>query len=116
MTVVLTDSRHIRRLNARFAGEDRVTDVLAFPGAPAAPSAGRRYLGDIVIALPRARRQARSHGVPLTQEVALLTIHGTLHLLGHDHARPVERRRMWKLQASALRRLGLDPARLGVAV
>ncbi len=115
MTVVLTDSRRIRRLNARFAGEDRVTDVLAFPGAPWPASPGARYLGDIVIALPRARRQARRHGVPLTQEVALLTIHGTLHLLGHDHARPVERRRMWKLQASALRRLGLDPARLGVA-
>jgi probable rRNA maturation factor len=113
MTVVLTDSRCLRRLNARYAGEDRVTDVLAFP-ADVPRQAGRRYFGDVVIALPRARLQARRRGVPLSHEVSLLTVHGTLHLLGHDHARPAERRRMWRLQASALRRLGLDPQQLGV--
>jgi len=114
MTIVLTDSRRMRRLNARFAGEDHVTDVLAFP------SGGRRsprspYFGDVVICVPRARRQARERGVPLRQEIALLTVHGTLHLLGHDHARLAGRRRMWRLQAMALRRLGLDPGRLEVA-
>jgi probable rRNA maturation factor len=114
MTVVLTDSRRMRRLNARFAGEDQVTDVLAFPAA-LPPSVAARYFGDIVIALPRARRQARQRGVPLPQELALLTVHGTLHLLGYDHAHPAQRRRMWKLQAAALRRLGLDPERLEVA-
>ena len=113
MTVVLTDSRRIRRLNARFAGEDHVTDVLAFPTTLPPQSTGARYFGDIVIAVPRARRQARQRGVPLPQELALLTVHGTLHLLGYGHARPTERRRMWKAQAAALRRLGLDPERLG---
>ena len=113
MTIVLTDSRRIRRLNARFAGEDHVTDVLAFPSSLPPPSTGARYFGDIVIAVPRARRQARQRGVPLPQELALLTVHGTLHLLGYVHARPAERRRMWKVQAAALRRLGLDPERLG---
>lgn len=113
MTIVLTDSRRIRRLNARFAGEDHVTDVLAFPTALPPPLTGGRYLGDIVIAVPRARRQARQRGVPLPEELALLTVHGTLHLLGYGHARPTERRRMWEVQAAALRRLGLDPERLG---
>jgi probable rRNA maturation factor len=112
MTVVLTDSRRIRRLNARFAGEDQVTDVLAFPAAIPPSRTAPRYLGDVVIALPRARRQARHRGVPLPQELALLAVHGTLHLLGYNHARPAERRRMWEVQAAALSRLGFDPKRL----
>jgi probable rRNA maturation factor len=112
MTVVLTDSRRIRRLNARFAGEDQVTDVLAFPPGMVILTSRRPYFGDIVIALPRARRQARQRGVPLSQELALLTVHGTLHLLDYDHARPSQQRRMWSVQAAALRRLGFDPARL----
>jgi probable rRNA maturation factor len=111
MTVVLTDSRRIRRLNARFAGEDNVTDVLAFPSL-LPPPADTAYIGDVVISLPRARRQARHRRVPLRQELALLTVHGTLHLLGFDHDGPRRRRRMWALQAAALRRLGLDPERL----
>ena len=115
LTIVLTDSRRIRRLNARFAGRDAVTDVLAFPSADESSSSSVRYLGDVVIALPRARAQARRSRVPLSHELCLLTVHGTLHLIGHDHARLVDRRRMWRLQASVLRRLGLDPERLGVA-
>ena len=114
LTIVLTDSRRIRRLNARFAGEDAVTDVLAFPSVDEAPASRRRYLGDVVIAPPRARAQARRSRVPLAQELCLLAVHGTLHLIGHDHARRAERERMWRLQSSALRRLGLDPERLGV--
>jgi probable rRNA maturation factor len=111
MTIVLTDSRRIRRLNARFARKDRVTDVLAFPSTPPSRDV---YLGDVVISLPRARRQARGRGVPLKHELALLIVHGTLHLLGHDHAGSRQRRRMWKIQAACLRRLGLDPERLEV--
>jgi rRNA maturation RNase YbeY len=114
LTVVLTDSRRIRRLNARFAAVDRVTDVLAFPAQPAR-GARDRYLGDVVISLPRARRQARSRRVDVREELALLVVHGTLHLLGFDHDRPRSRRKMWRLQAAALRRLGLDPGRLEVS-
>ncbi len=115
LTIVLTDSRRMRRLNARFAGRDTVTDVLAFPSEDDSPSTGYRYLGDIVIALPRARAQARRSRVPLSQELCLLTVHGTLHLVGHDHARRGDRERMWRLQRSVLLSLGLDPERLGVA-
>jgi probable rRNA maturation factor len=88
-----------------------VTDVLAFPADVPRQGPPPRYLGDVVIALPRARAQARRRGVPLPQEMCLLTVHGTLHLLGYDHSRPAKRRRMWALQAAALRRLGLDPWR-----
>jgi rRNA maturation RNase YbeY len=114
LTIVLTDSRRIRRLNARFANSDRVTDVLAFPAAPERP-ARDRYLGDVVIALPRARRQARGRRVTLREELALLIVHGTLHLLGFDHDGPGRRRKMCRVQAAALRRLGLDPHRLEVS-
>lgn len=115
LTIVVTDSRRVRRLNARFAGEDRVTDVLAFPSRPPDSRSGRPYLGDVVISLPRARSQARHRGVPLAHEMCLLAAHGALHLAGHDHAGPRQRRRMWAVQAAALRRIGLDPGRLGVA-
>lgn len=110
MTIVLTDARRIRRLNARFAGEDSATDVLAFPSA----AGDGRYLGDVVIGLPRVRLQARKRGVPLSHELGLLVVHGTLHLAGHDHHRASDRRRMWRHQSAALRRIGLDPERLGV--
>lgn len=109
LTIVLTDSRRMRRLNARYAGEDTLTDVLAFPseGDPG-------YLGDVIIAIPHVRQQARRRGVPFTHELRLLIVHGTLHLVGHDHHRAVARRKMWAAQSRALRRLGLDPDRLGV--
>ena len=111
VTIVLTDSRRIRRLNARFGGEDAVTDVLAFP---AGPGVEEGYLGDVVISVPRVRRQARQRSVPFSHELRLLIIHGTLHLAGLDHHQPADRRRMWRVQADALRRIGLDPVRLGV--
>lgn len=111
MTIVLTDSRRIRRLNARFGGEDAVTDVLAFP---AGASVEESYLGDVVISVPRVRQQARRRAVPFSHELRLLVIHGTLHLAGMDHDRVSSRRKMWRLQAEALRRIGLDPGRLEV--
>lgn len=111
MTIVLTDSRRVRRLNARFGGEDAVTDVLAFPTAASVEDG---YLGDVVISVPRVRQQARRQSVPFNHELRLLVIHGTLHLAGMDHDRASNRRKMWRLQADALRRIGLDPVRLGV--
>ena len=92
VTVALVGDRQIRSLNRRFRGVDRVTDVLAFPMDGAAPGAGLlasgpRYLGDIVIATERARRQARAEGHSLTTELRVLALHGLLHLLGYDHER-----------------------------
>jgi len=112
-TVALVSDARIRRLNRRFRGADRVTDVLAFPAEePAPPPPGRklsgRYLGDIVIARGRAARQARREGHPLATELRILALHGLLHLL-YDHER--DRGEMARLERR-LRRRGGVPAGL----
>ena len=74
--------RTVRRLNRDFRGKDKATDVLSFPGEE---SPEGRHLGDIVISIPTAQRQAASRGAALEEEVKLLLLHGVLHCLGHDH-------------------------------
>lgn len=108
VTVVVTDDETVRALNRQFRGEDSPTDVLAFPAAGetapgfvSAPEAAS-YLGDIVIALPFARRQAADLGRNLADELRLLAVHGTLHLLGYDHAEPEEEALMWARQDAIL--------------
>jgi probable rRNA maturation factor len=79
----------IRALNKRYLKKDRPTDVLSFPlGEKAAD--GRYYLGDIVIAPEKARRQGRDRGHSLEREMAILTVHGFLHLLGYGHSAGME--------------------------
>ena len=95
LTLVLADSRMLRRLNRRFRGIDRPTDVIAFALMEGSPSpVPCRSLGDVYISEPRARRQARQYRVTPTEELARLIIHGTLHLLGYDHIRPSQAKRM----------------------
>ncbi len=100
VTVLLAPDATVRRLNRRFLGHDRVTDVLSFP----AEDRGDRGadLGDIAIAVPRAARQARRAGWRLDEELALLVTHGFLHLLGHDHE--TDDGAMHRLEADLLRR------------
>ena len=81
--------RAIRTLNRRWMKKDRPTDVLSFPLGEKGPD-GKYYLGDIVIALPVAARQAREKGHSLDRELRLLAIHGFLHLLGYDHFAGIE--------------------------
>jgi probable rRNA maturation factor len=83
----------IRELNRTFRGKDAVTDVLSFPLVePGDAFAGaERLLGDVVISVDTAKRQAADYDAPLTREVQRLLIHGVLHLLGHDHMEPGER-------------------------
>ncbi len=112
VAVRVTDSRTVRRLNRRFRGEDSATDVLSFNtdfDGLRRPD-GAAELGEIVIALPVAARGARERGVLLLEELALLTVHGTLHLLGFDHEEPAEDARMRALERVALRRAGLESA------
>lgn len=110
VTVVVTDDQTLQELNRTYRGVDRPTDVLAFggdtPGFVNAPEAGN-YLGDVIISCPRAQAQAEAAGHPLEAELALLVIHGVLHLLGYDHADPSEKAAMWERQSEVLADLGL---------
>ena len=83
--LLITGDERIRRLSHDFLGHDRATDVLSFPDGDELPT-GRRFLGEIVVSLDTARRQARDAGHPEIRELEELVLHGTLHLLGYDHA------------------------------
>jgi probable rRNA maturation factor len=83
VTVVLTTDRAIRSLNRKYRGHDRPTDVLSFDIGSGLDEA--EPLGDVVISVETARRQAREYDVPLQTELVRLLIHGTLHLCGYDH-------------------------------
>ena len=97
VTIVFTDDAGIRDLNARFRDMDRVTDVLAFPLRDE-----DGYLGDVIISLERARAQAPRFQNDPEAELARLIVHGLLHLLGYDHHRPQDGRRMKAAERRAL--------------
>lgn len=107
VSVVLTDSRRLQKLNRDYLGIDAPTDVLSFPASESDPETEARYLGDILISVPYARESARKAGHSPEAELQLLVVHGVLHLLGHDHARPRQKARMWKAQSEILTQLGL---------
>ena len=110
LSVTLTDDETVRGLNREYAGEDAVTDVLSFSqwegeefvGAPGSVPP----LGEVVIAYPQATRQAEERDRSANEEVARLLIHGTLHLLGYDHAEAEEERRMRAREEELLGALG----------
>jgi probable rRNA maturation factor len=84
LSVLLCGDRRMRTLNRRFRGIDRPTDVLSFPFEES-PLSSSSFLGDLVIDVPYAARQARRRGHPVAREVRILLAHGVLHLLGYDH-------------------------------
>ena len=92
LSVLLVDGGHIKRLNARFAGNDYATDVLAFPMMEDDDT--NSMLGDVVIAPDIAQQNAEKIGHPLGDELEVLLVHGTLHLLGYDHQRTEDKARM----------------------
>lgn len=97
----------MRRLNRAYAGNDYVTDVLSFSTRENADhwrtlATHENFLGDIVIALPQAARQARTAGQPLVREVDFLLAHGVLHLLGYDHVDERTTKQMRLLEQRAL--------------
>lgn len=107
LSIVLTDDARLQELNRDYLGIDSPTDVLSFPASETDPDTGARYIGDILISIPRAQAQADVAGHALESEVQLLVVHGVLHLLGHDHAEPEAKGRMWKAQSETLDSLGL---------
>ena len=92
LSLVLVSDRRMRALNRRYRKKDRPTDVLAFPlhenwGQATFRSLSPFLLGDVVISVPTARRQATERGHGLRDELRRLLVHGVLHLLGYDHER-----------------------------
>jgi probable rRNA maturation factor len=107
IAVRLTDDDELRRLNDDFAGHDSVTDVLSFAGSD-------EHLGDLAISWPMVLRQAQEFGELEETELALLSVHGLLHLLGWDHESAAERKEMTRITLAALALSGVKvpPGRL----
>jgi probable rRNA maturation factor len=116
VAVTLTTDRRIRALNRRWRQKDHATDVLSFPGGPPPPGwPGPLVLGDVVISLDTARRQAKEQGRGLGGELDRYLTHGFLHLLGHDHHRPAPARRMAALEDRLLGTPGMVRATVRAA-
>jgi rRNA maturation RNase YbeY len=95
VAVRITGDEEMRRLNRAYAGEDHATDVLSFEGSG-------EHLGDLAISWPAVERQAREHGHGGETELALLCVHGLLHLLGWDHSTGAENMEMTRVTKAAL--------------
>jgi probable rRNA maturation factor len=109
LSILLVDAGYMTELNHRWMDSEGPTDVLAFPmdessvdHGPGEPGGEPALLGDIVLCPEVAAKQAATAGHSARDELALLTVHGTLHLLGYDHAEPDEEREMFGLQARLL--------------
>lgn len=108
VSVVLADNRLSRHLNRTWRGKDKPTNVLSFPAAGGpAPKAAPLMLGDVVIAGGVVADEAAAQGKRLSAHLAHLVVHGVLHLLGHDHERDVDAKRMEALEIRILRGLGV---------
>ena len=109
VTVVITDDAHVRSLNAEFRGVDAPTDILSFPADPLPEEIEGEapYLGDLIIAYPYTLHEAAEAGHDIADELVLLVIHGTLHLLGYDHDNEEHQDTMWAEQAEALAAAGV---------
>lgn len=119
ITVLLGNDNDIRSLNLKFNGLDQVTDVLSFNqndgwenGVPPQTSFDPfqssdedPLLGEIIISLPQVRKQAKQNNVAPRKELAMLTIHGVLHLLGYDHSKELERNNMFSKTSKILEKV-----------
>lgn len=109
LSLELVGDGRMRRLNRLYRQKDRTTDVLAFPMRESA-SPYSALLGDVVISVPTAVRQAREAGRSLHDEVAALLVHGVLHLCGYDHEKsPSEAARMRRREGAVLKAIGPAP-------
>jgi probable rRNA maturation factor len=118
-SVTFVDEAAIQELNREYRGLDRPTDVLSFAqeeGDMILPPDAPRMLGDIIISVPTAIRQAAERGHEPDAELGLLLIHGFLHLLGEDHDTPARKQQMWARQQALLDELGLSVKDFGDAV
>ncbi len=111
VAVLITSDEAIRLMNRSYRGYDEATDVLSFPRGDALEGS-EGYLGDIAISAQFANNQVVASGHSLQEELQLLSVHATLHLLGHDHVLPQEKEIMWSTQAEILRSVGIEKINL----
>ena len=111
-SLTYVDDATIHQLNREYRQADRPTDVLSFAleegEGPPPPPGAPRMLGDVVISVESALRQAEERGHADEAELGLLMIHGLLHLLGEDHDTPARKKKMWARQATLLAQLGFE--------
>lgn len=113
VSVTLTNNDYIHQLNRKYRQIDRPTDVLSFalneseePDIENGPDIN--VLGDIILSVERAEEQAADYGHSLRREIAFLTVHGMLHLLGYDHMEEADRLEMEKEQRYVMEQLGIS--------
>lgn len=108
ISILFSGDSVIRALNRRYRGNNKTTDVLAFAFRDGAyPGVQPDILGDIVISVPQASRQAAEAGHSLEREIDILIIHGLLHLLGYDHEKGIkEAARMQRKERALLKKIG----------
>lgn len=118
-SLLITDDEEVRRLNQRYRGVDRTTDVLSFPLMENGlqncngnckepfilPGDTSPQLGEVIVSYPQAQRQARRAKTPVEEEINRLLVHGFLHLLGYDHEQPEERKSMRQRERRILKNL-----------
>ena len=105
LSIALVDDATMMKLNRRYRSKKRTTDVLTFPAGSAAPKDGS-HLGEVVISIDQARRQAKAEKHSLATELRYLILHGLIHSLGYDHV--TDEGEMNVLEMKARTRLGLD--------
>lgn len=112
VSITLTDDAYIKELNTQYRNKDCATDVLSFalnegeePEIVDGPAVN--LIGDIIISVETAKRQAEEYGHSLEREMAFLTVHGMMHLLGYDHIEEADRIEMRKEEEYVLENLGI---------
>lgn len=108
LDVSVVDDEEIKEINQQYRGKNKPTDVLSFAqleGESTFSTGAQVLLGDIVISLTTALRQAEAEGHPLPEEMAFLTVHAMLHLLGYDHERSADKKKMWEQQNAIMARI-----------
>ena len=107
LSLVIVGDEEMSRLHEHYRNDPETTDVLTFPYEDEGVEEMVGYPGDIVICYPQAARQGADEGHSAQDELDLLAVHGTLHLLGYEDEDPVARVRMWQQQRAVMERLGM---------
>jgi probable rRNA maturation factor len=108
LSIVIEDNSKLQELNRQYSGIDAPTDVLSFILNEKDPETGKLYLGDVIISLQKAQEQSEKAGHSVIFELQLLTVHGVLHLIGHDHYEEDQKSKMWTAQRQILAELKVD--------